>query len=102
MRCFLILALLAVTAAFSPLVASRARSSSRSSARARSVEMLAISPMQANIAAGPIMYGLMSVNEYFTHRYYQHGDLNRVGWFKALVKRGVPKVSGGGKYMSVC
>ena len=29
------------------------------------------------VAAVPVMYSLMSVNEYITHRYYQHGEVNK-------------------------
>lgn len=46
----------------------------------------------SNLAAVPLMYGLMSVNEYVTHRYYQHTDVNRIPLFKSLNVR----VRGGG------
>jgi hypothetical protein len=46
----------------------------------------------ANIAAVPIMYSMLSINEYITHRYYQHTDLNKM----SLVKKLNLKVKGGG------
>ena len=44
------------------------------------------------------MYGLMSVNEYFTHRYYQHAEYNRDRFFQWLAKTcKLPKrIRGGG------
>jgi len=39
------------------------------------------------IAATATMYGLMSVNEYITHRYYQHNDVGKWGFIKAARKK---------------
>ena len=36
------------------------------------------------IAAGPVMYTLMSINEYITHRYYQHEEFNKSSMLKKL------------------
>lgn len=35
-------------------------------------------------AAAPTMYALVSVNEYVTHRYYQHGEFNSSETLKTL------------------
>jgi hypothetical protein len=48
-----------------------------------------------DIAAVPTMYCLMSLNEYMTHRYFQHLEFNRpesLPWVKSIVARasGVP------------
>mmetsp|Transcript_1741 Transcript_1741/g.3564 ORF Transcript_1741/g.3564 Transcript_1741/m.3564 type:complete len:347 (-) Transcript_1741:335-1375(-) len=56
------------------------------------------------VLAGPVLYALMSVNEYFTHRYYQHTGFNKseflqsVARFFLRLKKGepVPRVGGGG------
>lgn len=45
------------------------------------------------ILAVPTMYSMMSLNEYITHRWYQHAEMSKVGWWKAL---GLPRVKGGG------
>lgn len=45
------------------------------------------------VLAAPVMYSLMSANEYATHRWFQHAEMSKVGWWKAL---GLPKVKGGG------
>ena len=62
-----------------------------------------VSPAVALALAGPTMYGLMSFNEYVTHRYYQHAEFNRSPWLQAIAKtllspfsREVPVVKGGG------
>jgi len=52
-------------------------------------------------AAIPTMYALVSVNEYVTHRYFQHAEFNRTDWMKSLWCKmtGVevaPKCDGGG------
>mmetsp|Transcript_11132 Transcript_11132/g.18903 ORF Transcript_11132/g.18903 Transcript_11132/m.18903 type:complete len:306 (+) Transcript_11132:1-918(+) len=50
------------------------------------------------IAAGPAMYALMSFNEYFTHRYYQHAEYNKSPFFQGLANVfNLPKkIRGGG------
>lgn len=52
------------------------------------VEMVAPSPLAVIkwAAALPTMYALMSVNEYFTHRYFQHLEWNRPETFPRLKK----------------
>ena len=52
-----------------------------------------VSPIVANTLAAPVMYSLMSINEYLTHRWYQHAEVSKLGWWKALR---MPKVKGGG------
>lgn len=43
------------------------------------------------------MYAIMSVNEYVTHRYYQHAEVNKNPIFKAISSIfGMEKVRGGG------
>ena len=39
------------------------------------------------VAAGPVLYALMSVNEYITHRWYQHEEFNRDHSFQRLCQR---------------
>lgn len=53
------------------------------------------------VAAGPVMYLLMSLNEYITHRYYQHAEFNRNKMMTSFSKfvmnlEEAPKVKGGG------
>lgn len=52
----------------------------------------------ANFLAGfPTMYALMSVNEYVTHRYYQHNEIGKVQMYQSLRKMDkIPKLDGGG------
>ena len=33
-------------------------------------------PTIRQLAAAPALYALMSINEYFTHKYYQHAEFN--------------------------
>ena len=37
----------------------------------------------------PTMYALMSGNEYFTHRYYQHAEYNKDTFFQVGARRGL-------------
>merc|ERR1712151_249693 len=39
------------------------------------------------IAAAPALYGLMSMNEYVTHRWYQHEEFNRDHALQRLCRR---------------
>ena len=52
------------------------------------------------VAAFPVMYSLMSVNEYITHRYYQHTEFNRTPWMQKIAStilgQDKCKTSGGG------
>jgi len=52
----------------------------------------------ANTLAGlPLMYGLMSANEYVTHRYYQHNEVGKLELYQTLRKMNkIPKLDGGG------
>ena len=51
-----------------------------------------LSGVASTVAAIPLMYSLMSANEYVTHRYYQHTDFNKLSFLR---RQGV-KVRGGG------
>lgn len=55
------------------------------------------------IATLPTLYALMSINEYITHRYYQHAEFNKSPWLQWLARTvlapfgiAVPTVKGGG------
>jgi len=61
-------------------------------------------PTIRQLAAAPALYALMSINEYFTHKYYQHAEFNTSPWFQWLARtfvygplgKKVPKTRGGG------
>lgn len=109
-----LLALAAPAAAFAPvrsstLPALRTASQSRGTVAAASraptrtaTTTMVLPEVLKWVAAGPVMYGLMSVNEYVTHRYYQHTDFNKSGPLQAIAaliyggKDKVPRVLGGG------
>ena len=57
------------------------------------IQMAVVPPGIAAVVSAPIMYSLMSINEYMTHRWYQHAEISKVGWWRALR---MPKVRGGG------
>jgi len=87
-------ALVASSAAFAPaLPTTRAvRRTSKTT-----VEVLPALAAAGQLAVGlPTMYALFSVNEYVTHRYYQHNELGKWGAYKAARKAGFPKLDGGG------
>ena len=73
------------------------RRSARRPAAAPAATMVGLGALKW-AAALPTMYGLMSVNEYFTHRYYQHAEYNKDKFFQALAKTfNLPKrIRGGG------
>jgi len=103
------IALLGVVA-FSPLVSSfvqprpapiAARRTAQIKTRRSETKMLAIGPIMESakwVLAGPALYSLMSVNEYFTHRYYQHAEYNKASFFQGLANVfNLPKkIRGGG------
>ena len=103
------IALLGVVA-FSPLVSSfvqprpapiSARRTAQMKTRRSETKMLAIGPIMESakwVLAGPALYSLMSVNEYFTHRYYQHAEYNKATFFQGLANVfNLPKkIRGGG------
>ena len=69
----------------------------------RKVEQHALPEVARALAAVPTLYGLMSVNEYVTHRYYQHAEFNKSPWLQKIAKavlgpfgKEVPTVRGGG------
>ena len=43
-------------------------------------------PTIRQLAAAPALYALMSINEYFTHKYYQHAEFNTSPWFQWLAR----------------
>ena len=51
-------------------------------------------------AAVPALYGLMSVNEYCTHRWYQHAEFNKEVWMQNIacfiLRKKELKIRGGG------
>lgn len=49
------------------------------------------------LAGFPLMYALMSANEYVTHRYYQHNEVGKLEIYQTLRKMDkIPKLDGGG------
>jgi len=52
------------------------------------------------LAAGPALYACMSVNEYCTHRWYQHEQFNKEVWMQKiagfLLRKKEHKIQGGG------
>merc|ERR1719487_1108637 len=111
------LACLATAAAFSPsaLITSRLRTEScthqlhGAAARcpaspAMTAELSATATIIRDLSALPTMYVLMSLNEYMTHRYFQHLEFNRpesLQWLKAIIARVTgdpvpPKLKGDG------
>jgi len=91
MKCLCLLAVIAPSYAFRVHVHNSSVKVRRHSTKSTNLKM--ISPLVANIAAGPIMYGVMSANEYATHRWYQHAELSKAKWYKKL---GGPPIKGGG------
>ena len=48
------------------------------------------------LAGVPLMYALMSANEYVTHRYYQHNEVGKLEVYQTLRKMDkIPKLDGG-------
>lgn len=89
----------------SPSSSSGSSSSSRVSSSSHFMALSSVLPaLLANpkiIAAGPVMYVLMSINEYVTHRYYQHEEFNKSSMLKKLScmvmnLEKAPKIKGGG------
>ena len=53
-------------------------------------ELSATATIIRDLSALPTMYALMSLNEYMTHRYFQHLEFNRpesLQWLKAIIAR---------------
>jgi hypothetical protein len=47
------------------------------------------------LAGFPLMYALMSANEYVTHRYYQHNEVGKLEIYQTLRKMDkIPKLDG--------
>jgi len=54
-----------------------------------------------NLKKVPILYSSMSINEYITHRWYQHTDFNRTPWMQRIAQfitrnKAPLKIRGGG------
>ena len=70
-------------------------------ALASGIDLLISSPARTVLAI-PILYSLMSINEYVTHRYYQHADFNKNKWMQGIArfflntKNEAVKIRGGG------
>jgi len=79
-----------------PKIHAAAPSSRRAGRRAVADTKMDMGLMSA--AAGvPLMYALMSANEYVTHRYYQHNEIGKVELYQTLRKMDkIPKLDGGG------
>jgi len=90
------LATLVFPAAYSPSpFASLAAARPRTAAAPAMSELSLAATVVRDVSALPTMYALMSLNEYMTHRYFQHLEFNRpesLPWVKSLVERvaGVP------------
>lgn len=70
-------------------------------AQQQSLSSLKMVSPAALLASVPILYSTMSVNEYITHRWYQHTDFNKTKWMQRLAKfilrkKQLPTISGGG------
>jgi hypothetical protein len=97
------LSLLVGVAAFAPSMRPIAQGRAVAS-RATPVMDLAAAEIIRDVAVVPTMYALMSLNEYMTHRYFQHMEFNRPGtllWLKAIIAKATgdpvaPKVPGDG------
>jgi hypothetical protein len=49
----------------------------------------------SGLAGVPVMYALMSANEYVTHRYYQHNEVGKLELYQTLRKMDkIPKLGG--------
>ena len=89
-------ATLVFPAAYSPSpFASLAPARPRTAAAPAMSELSLAATVVRDVSALPTMYALMSLNEYMTHRYFQHLEFNRpesLPWVKSLVERvaGVP------------
>lgn len=74
-------------------VAPRADRAGRRAAAETTMDMGVVN----TIAGLPLMYGLMSANEYVTHRYYQHNEIGKLELYQTLRKMDkIPKLDGGG------
>ena len=86
-----------------PLTSSR-RADARVAPRPVTMELTETALLVRNAAALPTMYALMSLNEYMTHRYFQHLEFNRPDsllWLKSIIAKVTgdpvaPKVPGDG------
>lgn len=81
----------------------KAHTSARSPARRLACSALASDPESTMhairiAAAVPTTYALVSVNEYITHRWYQHEELNAYAWARKFAQTFLdrPKLPGGG------
>jgi len=80
---------------------STARVHARGQPRTRAVLDFATADAARVILAAPTMYALVSINEYITHRYYQHAEFNKNETLKKVWcfftgAKEAPKIGGGG------
>ncbi len=69
-----------------PPARAHAPADATSTSGARAGQPTMVGPLGA-LAALPTLYGLMSVNEYATHRWYQHEEFNRDHAFQRFCQR---------------
>jgi len=98
----LLFLLLAQASAFSNLQHKTFKNSKLDLASKYSIQMIGMDPTTVrNLVAIPTMYSLMSVNEYVTHRYYQHAEFNKEPMLQNIAmfllrKEESIKIKGGG------
>mmetsp|Transcript_9906 Transcript_9906/g.23016 ORF Transcript_9906/g.23016 Transcript_9906/m.23016 type:complete len:352 (-) Transcript_9906:82-1137(-) len=88
----------------SPLTCPRTRSSARLASQPVVMELDTTALVIRSAATLPAMYAMMSLNEYMTHRYFQHLEFNRpesLLWLKSIIAKVTgdpvaPKVPGDG------
>ena len=104
MQPFLMCSMVCGAAAFTPSM-QRPTSAACMPARAAPVmDSTVAATIVRDIAVVPTMYALMSLNEYMTHRYFQHLEFNRpesLLWLKSIIAKVTgdpvaPKVPGDG------
>lgn len=96
--------LVAPCAALSVGMTSAARPVMGSAVAGRAAQRAAPPEMSLGVvkyaAALPALYGLMSINEYCTHRWYQHAEFNKDAWMQTiacfLLRKKEIKIRGGG------
>ena len=104
MRLFVLSSCLVVNAVALRALPARAPRVSRRAPVSAALPLLAAAPIGVRLAAAaPTLYALMSVNEYVTHRYYQHAEFNKSPWMQAIARavlkpfgKKVPYCRGGG------
>jgi len=89
---------LASASAFAPAaVGTLGGSPARAGRRAAATNVKMDLGLAQLVVGVPVMYGLLSANEYVTHRYYQHNEIGKVELYQTLRKMDkIPKLDGGG------